>query len=101
MNTPPGWQNPILAPCGSTQKGVDPSELLPARPDLDQGRLQQQQQLLASGVAKLTPIQVNELGIIWDGHHAVRAAAEAGTKVDVLVISQALTAVGMLILDLP
>jgi hypothetical protein len=60
-----------------------------------------QRNLLAAGQQRFTPIQVNEDGIIWDGHHAVREAAEQGAMVDVLVVAQPLKPVGLLILDLP
>jgi hypothetical protein len=40
-------------------------------------------------------------GVIWDGHHAVRAAAEEGRTVEVLVIDLAAKATGSSILNLP
>jgi hypothetical protein len=40
-------------------------------------------------------------GVIWDGHHAVRAAAEAGAMVDVLVVGITATPTAASILDLP
>jgi len=83
------------------QAGVDATQLLPSRPDLDQMRLKWQRRLLATAQPRFTPIQANENGIIWDGHHAVRAAAEQGITVEVLVVAQPLQPVGLLILDLP
>ena len=40
-------------------------------------------------------------GVIFDGHHAVRAAAEAGRPIDVKVIAFLLPAAADSILDLP
>jgi hypothetical protein len=56
---------------------------------------------LAGNVTRFTPIQINLEGIIWDGHHAVRAAAEKGRLIDVLVVDQPLVASGTPILALP
>jgi hypothetical protein len=44
---------------------------------------------------------VTEGGIIFDGHHMVRAAAEEGTLVDVVVVATAEVPIGVGILDLP
>lgn len=60
-----------------------------------------QRALLRAGTKRWTPIQVTRDGVIWDGHHAARAAAEEGRLVDVLVVDLAVNAVGDLILDLP
>jgi hypothetical protein len=101
MAIPADWQNPIVVPAGATQKNVDPNQLLPSRMDLRKNRLETQEQLLDRGVDRLTAIQVNLDGIIWDGHHAVRAAAEKGHLVDVMVVAQPLKSCGQRILDLP
>src|SRR5688500_14847095 len=86
MTLPAGWQNPITAQPGQTQAGVDPQALLPSRHDLLRVRLEAQRMLLLAGTPRQTPIQVTPDGVIWDGHHAVRAAAEEGRPVEVLVI---------------
>lgn len=86
MGPPPGWQNPISVAPGKMQYGVDPLLLLPSRPDLTQGSLDLQRSLLLAGLPRRTPIQVTRDGVIWDGHHAVRLAAEDGRKVDVKVV---------------
>jgi hypothetical protein len=93
--------NPIVVPAGAVQKDVDPNSLLPSRSDLNRPRLDLQRQLLAGNITRFTPIQVNLEGIIWDGHHGARAAAEKGRLVDVLVIDQPITASGIQILALP
>ena len=74
MVLPPGWQNPITVPAGQIQKGVDPLQLLPARRDLSAARLAFQRALLLSGGVRFTPIKVTHQGVIYDGHHMVRAA---------------------------
>jgi hypothetical protein len=93
--------NPIVVPAGAIQKDVDPNTLLPSRMELSKRRLEIQGRLLDEVVERFTPIQVNLDGIIWDGHHGVRAAAEKGRLIDVLVVAQPLTASGQRILDLP
>jgi hypothetical protein len=101
MSWPAGWQNPITVVAGQIQAGVDARLLLPARTDLLQERLDFQRGLLLAGKARLTPIQVTAEGVIWDGHHGVRAAAERGDPVDVLVVPGAIPPCGLLILQLP
>jgi hypothetical protein len=98
---PPGWTNPITIPAGRIQTGVDPRRLLPSRSDLIRTRLDVQVQLLRSGTPRFTPVQVTTDGVIFDGHHAVRAAAEAGRPIDVKVIAFPLPAAADSILDLP
>lgn len=97
----PGWQNPIVVPAGRTQNGVDPRRLLPSRADLLRVRLDLQRRLVRSGTPRLTPIQVTTDGIIFDGHHAVRAAADDGRSIDVKVVFFPLTEAADSILDLP
>jgi hypothetical protein len=101
MDPPANWQNPITAPTGQVQRGVDPNHLRPSRGDLVASRLRLQQQLRKSGQNRWTPIIVSQDGIIIDGHHAVRAAAEEGSTIDVLVSSLPVPAQGDSILDLP
>jgi hypothetical protein len=57
--------------------------------------------LLLAGKVRFTPIRVNLDAVIFDGHHAVRAAAEEGRLVDVLVVDQALLPTAASIMDLP
>jgi hypothetical protein len=101
MPIPAGWQNPITIPPGQTQKGVDPKSLLPSRGDLVRVRLEAQRTLLLSGTPRLTPIQVTSAGVIFDGHHMVRAAAEEGKLIDVRAVAIPQPPVGDMILDLP
>src|SRR4051812_35255384 len=98
---PPGWTNPITVPAGRTQIGVDPMRLLPARSDLERARLDTQSRLLRSGTPRFTPIQVTTDGVIFDGHHGVRAAVEAGQVIDVKVVSFLQPPTADSILDLP
>ena len=101
MSLPPGWQNPILVPPSQIQKAVDARLLLPSRSDLVQMRLDFQRSLRQSGHPRLTPIQVTTQGVIWDGHHAVRAAAEREETIDVLIVDSVAPASGLTILQLP
>jgi hypothetical protein len=101
MTFPVNWQNPITAPAGNFQANVDPLALLPSRPNLSQVRLDMQKALIDAGIARHTPLQVNTDGVIWDGHHAVRIAAEIGNTVTVKVVKQKLIPSAASILDLP
>lgn len=94
-------ENPITEHPDQIQIGVDPNRLRPSRGDLIRGRLNAQRQLLRSGQRRFTPIVVSRDGVIIDGHHAVRAAAEEGRTVDVLVRDFTVNALGDSILDLP
>jgi len=98
---PPGWQSPVSATPGQVQKGVDACSLLPGRSDLEQGRLDLQLALRQAGTPRLTPIRVTTEGVIWDGHHAVRLAAERGETVDVRVVPLLAPPSGLTILQLP
>jgi len=100
MTVPPGWQSPITAQPGQTQQGVDPLRLLPARRSLQRIRLDAQRALLLAGTPRTTPITVTRDGVIWDGHHAVRAAAEEARLVDVLIVDLRATPVAASILNL-
>ncbi len=101
MGSSADWQNPITAPAGQRQSGLDPLRLLPARVDLFVARLDFQRALLRAGRTRLTPILVTREGVIVDGHHAVRAAAEEGRLVEVLVSELVVTATASSILSLP
>jgi hypothetical protein len=101
MNPPSGWTNPIRVSAGQMQAGISAADLLPSRGDLMRVRLDQQRLLRRSQIARHTPIQVTVDGVIWDGHHAVRVAAEEGARVDVLVLSVAVAWSGKTTLQLP
>ncbi len=101
MSPPPGWKNPITVAPGQTQAGIDPRLLLPARKDLIRARLELQRSLISSGQPRLSPILVTPDGVIYDGHHAVRAAAEEGISVEVVVVDDRIPAAGPAITDLP
>jgi len=98
---PGGRQNPITVHPGKMQYAVDPCLLLPSRGDLDHRRLVVQRGLLQTGQPRFSPIQVTPEGVIWDGHHAIRVAADANQTVDVLVVDVQVPAVGLTILQLP
>lgn len=85
---------------GKVQGGVDPMLLKPSRRDLSRARRDAQAAMIRGGVQRHTPILVNSLGIIVDGHHAVRAAADLGERVDVVVSSLPAKATADSILDL-
>ena len=101
MPFPPAWQSPITARPGQVQMGVDACSLLPSRTDLEQVRLDVQAALRQAGTPRATPIQVTLEGVIWDGHHAVRLAAENGETVDVRVVALLESPSGLTILQLP
>jgi ParB-like chromosome segregation protein Spo0J len=101
MDPPANWQNPITTPPGQVQRSVDPNELRPSRGDLIASRLKLQHQLLTSGQSRWILIMVSQDGVIIDGHHAVRAAAEQGQTIDVVVSNLPVPAQGLSILDLP
>ncbi|HEX3627411.1 MAG TPA: RHS repeat-associated core domain-containing protein [Verrucomicrobiae bacterium] len=83
--TPP--RNPITAAPGQTQT-VDPNGLVAGqRATLSQGRLAAQAQLQQQNIPRNGgPPLVYENGVIYDGHHAVRAAADSGAKITVKVM---------------
>jgi ParB-like chromosome segregation protein Spo0J len=101
MSPPDDWQNPINAVPGQRQQDVDPARLRPGRTDLVRSRLEYQRKLIKSGQARFTPIQVSREGVIIDGHHYVRAAAEEGRVVEVLVSTLSAVARADSILNLP
>jgi hypothetical protein len=100
MRIPPNWVNPIVALPGQLQHGVDPLRLLPSRSDLFRVRLDFQGALLDPGTRRHTEIEVTADGIIWDGHHAIRAAAERGINVTVKVVNVKESASAASIMDL-
>jgi hypothetical protein len=101
MPIPPGWQNPITAAPGQFQQGIDPTCLLPSRGDLTRSRLEAQRRLLLAGMRRYSPVPVTPDGVIFDGHHMVRAAAEEGKLIDVRVVGINQPPAGDVILDLP
>ena len=100
MGFPANWQNPITVPAGQFQSSVSPLAILPSRNDLSQIRLDIQKALVDAGIERHTPIQVTLEGVIWDGHHGVRIAAEKGTEITVLVVNQTVNPSATSILDL-
>ena len=101
MDAPADWQNPITMTPGIIQTNVDPLQLRPSRGDLTAKRSEIQRQLRLAGVARFTPIVSSREGVIIDGHHAVRAAAEEGRTIDVMVSNFVVPAQADSILDLP
>ncbi len=102
MSPSGGRLNPIVARAGQNQSAVEARLLLPSRADLEQSRLGAQEALRQTGTPRSTPIQVTVEGVIWDGHHAVRVAAERGETVEVRVVRLLVPpAAGLTILQLP
>ena len=101
MSSPEDWQNPITAGPGHLQPDVDPAHLRPGRSDLIRSRLEFQRNLIRRNQSRYTPIQVSRDGVIIDGHHYVRAAAEEGRVVEVLVSTLSAVARADSILNLP
>ena len=61
------------------QTNVDPRTLLPGeQTSLSAGRLNTQLELLGSKppIPRYTPIRVTRPGVVYDGHHGVRAAIQ-------------------------
>jgi hypothetical protein len=65
--------------------GIDPASLIAGRADLRRTRLEVQRQLIQQGTQRHTPVTVSVDGVIYDGNHGVRAAAEENVAVDVLI----------------
>jgi hypothetical protein len=101
MAFPANWQNPISVPPGLFQSNVDALSVLPSRKDLSQVRLDMQRSLLDAGIVRHTPVQVTIDGVIWDGHHAVRLAAERGIPIRVQVVAQKVNPSASSIMALP
>lgn len=59
-----------------------------------------QQALRDAGLGRSTPIEVTPDGVIWDGHHAARIAAESGVLVAVKVVNVRLQSTAASIMDL-
>ncbi len=101
MTFPANWQSPIRVMPGQFQSNVDPLLLLPSRSDLSQVRLDMQQALLDAGVQRNRTIEVTPDGVIWDGHHAVRIAAEKGLPITVKVVNVKVNPTASSIMFLP
>jgi hypothetical protein len=90
-----------VAGVGQIQAGVDPRLLLPSRSNLTRARLDFQRQLLLSGQARHSRIDVTAEGVIWDGHHGARAAADLGLLVEVRVVRLLVPSSNLTLLQLP
>jgi hypothetical protein len=101
MTFPANWQSPITAAPGKFQSNVDPLLLLPSRSDLSQVRLDMQRALLDAGAQRTTPIEVTPDGVIWDGHHAVRVAAEKRLQITIKVVNVKVSPTASSVLLLP
>lgn len=78
--------DPKQAVKGTVLTGIDPATLQSNREELDQSRIDTQRDLIRRGIRRQTLIQVNLDGVIIQGNHGARAAAEAGVAIDVEVI---------------
>jgi hypothetical protein len=101
MAFPANWQTPITVQPGQLQANVNPLSLLPSRLDLLQVRLDIQKALLDAGIERHTPIRVTVEGVVWDGHHAIRIAAERKFDVTVKVVNLKINPTDTSIMDLP
>ena len=75
-----------LASPGVVLKDVDPSTLLSNRQELEKSRLDVQRQLIRAGTKRFSMIQVNRDGVIIQGNHGARAAAESGIPIEVEIV---------------
>ena len=79
-------QNPITVKPGQMQE-CDPNMLRAGQQQvLRQGNLNDQLEFIKKGVDRYTPIEVTVDGVIVNGHHGVRAAAQLGRTVHVKVV---------------
>lgn len=101
MSSQDAWQNPITAQPGQLQPDIDPASLRPPRSDLIRSRLEFQRNLIRTNKTRYTPIQVSQDGVIIDGHHYARAAAEEGQLVEALVSGLFAAPVASSVLELP
>jgi hypothetical protein len=101
MASPSDWSNPISVAAGEWQLEVDPSRLLPSRHDLSRARLEAQRALMLARHVRATPILVTMDGVIFDGHHSIRAAVEERRLIDVVVTPLLVAASAASIMDLP
>lgn len=97
----PVLSNPITAPAGTIQRGVNPAALRAgAQMRLQASRLAVQKGLIQSGTKRYDPIVVTRQGVIYDGTHGARAAVDLGALVDVVVVDLNIEA-GPPVADLP
>ena len=83
-------------------EGVDPNTLkVGNQQTLDPVRLNQQKNLIKNGIERNTLIQVTKDGVIYDGHHGVRAALEMGKYIDVEIVPQTIMPSNIPISKLP
>jgi hypothetical protein len=78
--------DPKSVKAGETVEGTDPRTLTAGRPALIKSRLDAQRSLISQGIVRFTPIVVTTQGIVYDGNHAVRAAADMGVSITVVVV---------------
>jgi hypothetical protein len=94
-DTPPApATNPITAKPGQMQT-IDPASVVAGQQRaLSQARIDVQKKLIISGTPRMDgPPEVNTNGIIEDGHHNLRAAAELGQTANVRVVNPTTTSV--------
>src|SRR5262249_13703037 len=89
-----GSARPVPTECRSTLVAAEQA-------GLSQVRLDMQQALLDAGIQRTTPVEVTPDGVIWDGHHAVRIAAEKGLAISVKCVNVKVNPTAASILLLP
>ena len=77
--------DPALAIPGTLLRDVEAASLFAGRDLLEQWRIDDQHDLLATNTSRWDMIEVNRDGVILTGHHGARAAAEWGLPVDVFI----------------
>jgi len=82
----PGRPFPENPSPGEILEGIDPNTLQAGRPDLVGDRLDVQKMLLQNRTPRHTPISATQEGVIWDGNHGTRAAADVGKVIEVEVV---------------
>jgi hypothetical protein len=78
--------DPTDAKPGTILREIDASTLFAGHEPLEQWRIDLQHKLTVTRAVRWDMIEVTTQGVIMSGNHGVRAAAEAGVAVDVLVV---------------
>ena len=78
--------DPVQAKHRVVLQGIDAATLRSNKTFLEEWRLELQRQLIANGIKRSSLIKVNCQGIILEGNHGARVAAEMGVPVEVLVV---------------
>lgn len=84
------------------QTNVDPNSLRSGQQrSLDPNQLETQRELIRTGTPRRHPIMVDQNGVIYDGHHGVRAAIEAGVPVNIEIVPNLVSPGKIPVIDIP